>query len=67
MWFCPQTVTELLRRAGFRVGKLYFVDDIQKEVVASYNYKTFVSLWKAARRLMPRRLRNTMVVVCQPS
>jgi 2-polyprenyl-3-methyl-5-hydroxy-6-metoxy-1,4-benzoquinol methylase len=67
MWFCPQTVTELLRRAGFRVGKLYFVDDIQKEVVASYNYKTFVSLWKAARWLLPRRLRNTMVVVCQPS
>ena len=65
MWFCPQTVKELLRRAGFSVSELYFVDDLRKDAIASYYYRAFVVLWKAARLFLPRRLRNTMVVVCE--
>jgi len=49
MWFCPQTVKELLRRAGFKVTNLYFVDDLRKDSIASYYYKTYVTIWKAAR------------------
>jgi 2-polyprenyl-3-methyl-5-hydroxy-6-metoxy-1,4-benzoquinol methylase len=64
-WFCPQTLRELLRRSGFTVTNMVFVDDMQSEIVASYYYKAFVYLWRLMRFSLPRRLRNTMVVVCE--
>jgi 2-polyprenyl-3-methyl-5-hydroxy-6-metoxy-1,4-benzoquinol methylase len=45
MWFCPQTAKELLRRAGFKVTNFYFVDDLRKDSIASYYYKTYATIW----------------------
>jgi 2-polyprenyl-3-methyl-5-hydroxy-6-metoxy-1,4-benzoquinol methylase len=66
MWFCPQTLQELLRRSGFLVTNLMFVDDLVEDVVPSYFYKAFAHFWRGIRPLLPLRLRNTMVAVCEP-
>jgi SAM-dependent methyltransferase len=66
-WFCPQTLQEALRRSHFVIGDLRFVDDLRPDTSASYYYKGFAYVWKAVRFLLPRSLRNTMLVVCQRS
>jgi SAM-dependent methyltransferase len=63
-WFCPQTVRALLGRCGFSVAQLSFVDDLKPEATDSFWYKSFALVWKGVRPLLPRRLRNTMVIVC---
>jgi 2-polyprenyl-3-methyl-5-hydroxy-6-metoxy-1,4-benzoquinol methylase len=65
MWFCPQTLREILRRAELTVTSLHFVDDLQPDIVDSVYYKSFAFVWRTVRFLFPRRLRNTMVVVCE--
>jgi 2-polyprenyl-3-methyl-5-hydroxy-6-metoxy-1,4-benzoquinol methylase len=65
VWFCPQTLRELLRRCGFNIARINFVDDMQPEIIGSYYYKAFIYSWKVMRGCLPRRLRNTMVAVCE--
>jgi SAM-dependent methyltransferase len=64
LWLCPQTLRELLRRYGFGISKLDFVDDLEPELVSSRFYRAFAHGWSAVRPLLPRRLRNTMIVAC---
>ncbi len=64
LWLCPQTLRELLRRYGFRIKKLEFVDDLEPELVSSSFYRVFAHGWMGIRPLLPRRFRNTMVVAC---
>lgn len=64
LWFCPQTLAEILRRHDFIIEEREFVDDLQPELVASRFYRLFVAAWRVVRVFLPRRLRNTMVVVC---
>ncbi len=64
-WFCPQTLRELVSRSGLRLSRLLFVDDLEPELVDSRFYKAFCLSWKAARPLLPRRYRNTMVGLCE--
>jgi SAM-dependent methyltransferase len=64
VWFCPQTIQVLMARCGFAVAQLFFVDDLKPEATDSFWYKSFVPVWKGVRPFLPRRLRNTMVVVC---
>lgn len=65
VWFCPQTLRELLRRYGFRVNTIEFVDDLEPSVVSSLPYRTFAHAWSAFRWLFPKRFRNTFVVTAQ--
>jgi len=65
LWFCPQTLRELLRRGGFRIEKLEFVDDLEPALVSSRFYRAFAHGWMGLRPLLPKRFRNTMVAVCQ--
>jgi 2-polyprenyl-3-methyl-5-hydroxy-6-metoxy-1,4-benzoquinol methylase len=64
LWLCPQTLRELLRRYGFCIHKLDFVDDLEPALVSSWFYRVFAHGWMGARVLLPRRFRNTMVVAC---
>jgi SAM-dependent methyltransferase len=64
MWLCPQTIRVLVERCGFSVAQMSFVDDLKPEATDSFWYKAFAVVWKGVRPLLPRRLRNTMVVVC---
>jgi SAM-dependent methyltransferase len=66
LWFCSQTISELLRRAGFSVRHLRFLDTLEPELETSYFYRSFAYGWRGVRVLLPRRLRNTMVLVCEP-
>jgi SAM-dependent methyltransferase len=63
VWFCPQTLREMAKRCGFSVAGLYFVDDLEPELVSSRFYKAFVLAWKGIRPLFPAHYRNTMVAV----
>lgn len=65
-WFCPQTLREILRRSNFIVTDLRFVDDLRPNATDSYYYRGFAYVWKCIRPILPRTLRNTMLVVCQP-
>jgi SAM-dependent methyltransferase len=65
LWLCPQTLRELLRRCGFRITKLEFVDDLEPALVASRVYRAFTYGWSGVRLLLPKRYRNTMVAVCE--
>jgi len=65
LWFCPQTLRQLLTRCGFCITELDFVDDLAPALVSSPRYRAFARGWVAARLLLPRRLRNTMVAVCK--
>lgn len=65
LWLCPQTLRELLKRGGFRVVKLYFVDDLEPTLVSSGLYRAFAYSWKALRPIFPKRFRNTMIAVCK--
>jgi len=65
LWYCPQTLRELLRRSGFCVTKLDLVDDLAPALVSSRFYRAFARGWMGVRPLLPRRLRNTMVAVCK--
>lgn len=67
VWFCPQTIRVLLARSGFSLVQLSFVDDLRPEATNSFWYKSFAWAWKGVRSFLPRRLRNTMVIVCEPS
>jgi SAM-dependent methyltransferase len=64
-WFCPQTLKELLRRYGFEIRQQMIVDDLCPEFVSSIPYKVFGYTWKVVRTFLPKRFRNTMVVVCE--
>jgi len=66
MWFCPQTILEILRRYDFVVTSFEFVDDLDERGVDSVVYKIFAFTWKAIRWILPVRYRNTMVLVCKP-
>ena len=65
-WFDPQTIRQLLERCGFRIDKLWFVDDLQPDIDPSWYYKAFCSAWRLFRPFWPRRFRNTVVVVASP-
>lgn|SRR5208337_116093 len=65
VWFCPQTLRELLRRSGFCITKLDFVDGFAPALVSSLFYRAFARGWVGVRPLLPRRFRNTMVAVCK--
>ncbi|MGH9691180.1 MAG: class I SAM-dependent methyltransferase [Candidatus Acidiferrales bacterium] len=66
LWLCPQTLRELLRRSGFRMEKLCFVDDLEPALVSSRFYRAFAHGWVGLRPLLSKRFRNTMIAVCQP-
>lgn len=67
VWFCPQTIRAILARCGFSVVQLSFADDLKPEATDSFWYKSFSLGWKCLRPMLPRRLRNTMIVVCESS
>jgi 2-polyprenyl-3-methyl-5-hydroxy-6-metoxy-1,4-benzoquinol methylase len=64
LWFCPQTLGEVLKRCGFCMNKLDFVDDLEPALVSSLFYRAFAHGWTAVRPLLPKRFRNTMIAVC---
>jgi SAM-dependent methyltransferase len=66
-WFCPQTVRVLVGRCGLSVVQLSLVDDLKPEATDSFLYKWFCFSWKCFRLFLPRRLRNTMILVCELS
>jgi 2-polyprenyl-3-methyl-5-hydroxy-6-metoxy-1,4-benzoquinol methylase len=65
-WFCAQTLTEALRRAGYRVVELEFADDLAPKSGNSRSYTIFCYLWALVRPFFPKRFRNTMILVCTP-
>lgn len=67
LWFCPQTLSQTARRAGFSVTELRFVDSLCPELVPSGWYKSFALCWKFLRPLLPKRFRNTIVAVLEPA
>ncbi len=65
-WFCPQTLQELSRRAGFRTVHWEYVADYRTEG-QRLRYRTFASLTSWLPRLLPDRLRcNTILFVLEP-
>jgi 2-polyprenyl-3-methyl-5-hydroxy-6-metoxy-1,4-benzoquinol methylase len=64
MWFCPQTVIQLLRRCGFSVMQLFFVDDLKLDSTDSIFYRLYAHSWKLLRPFLPKRFRNTIIIVC---
>jgi SAM-dependent methyltransferase len=60
-WFDEQTLTQLLRRSGFQIAELRYVDDLYVEE-AGRLFRGFATLWRLGRRLFPERLRTTLVV-----
>ncbi|MGA9882240.1 MAG: methyltransferase domain-containing protein [Candidatus Acidiferrales bacterium] len=65
LWFCPQTLREILRRCGFLIDKLEFVDDLEPNLSPSRWYHAFARVWMATHSVVPTRFRNTMVAVCR--
>jgi 2-polyprenyl-3-methyl-5-hydroxy-6-metoxy-1,4-benzoquinol methylase len=62
-WFCPQTLAQLMGRAGFRIEELRYVDSLLPQ--ASYvgrSYRAFAHTWLRIRGVLPDRYRNTLVV-----
>ena len=66
-WFCAQTLREILNRSGFEIEKLLLVDDLKPGLVKSQFYKAFSYSWKATRSMIPKRFRNTLLVVARRS
>jgi 2-polyprenyl-3-methyl-5-hydroxy-6-metoxy-1,4-benzoquinol methylase len=67
-WFCGQTLAQRLERAGYRVEELRHVDDLRPEATqVGPVYRLFASGWVRARRFLPNRYRNTVVVVATPA
>jgi 2-polyprenyl-3-methyl-5-hydroxy-6-metoxy-1,4-benzoquinol methylase len=63
-WFCGQTLSQRLERAGFQVEEVRHVDDLRPEAsVVGGLYRLFVGVWRMIRAVLPRRYRNTVVVV----
>ena len=67
MWFCPQTLRALAERCGLRILSLRFVDELAPGLLPDLPYRAFALFWLALRKLFPKRYRNTMVAVCEPS
>jgi 2-polyprenyl-3-methyl-5-hydroxy-6-metoxy-1,4-benzoquinol methylase len=66
-WFCGQTLSQRLERSGFRVEEVGFVDDLRPDAtVVGSTYRLFARGWLKARRFLPSRYRNTLVVVATP-
>ena len=65
-WFCAQTLTEALRRAGYRVVELEFVDDLAPIRGIPNPIQSFAIPWTLVRPFFPKRFRNTMILVCAP-
>lgn len=65
MWFCPQTLCQILSRHGFSRVDFHFADDLRPEIVSSTFYRSFARAWRVVRPVFPRRYRNTIVAVCE--
>ena len=44
LWMCPQTLHQIAERYGFRVTKMFFVDDLRPEIVPSLWYRAFAQV-----------------------
>lgn len=63
-WFCGQTLSRRLERAGFRVEEVRHVDDLRPEAsVVGPVYRLFARAWGRVRAFFPSRYRNTLIVV----
>ena len=60
-WFDRQTLDQLLRRFGFVVDTVDYVDDIRIESTSAL-FGVFARGWLAIRGALPRRFRSTLVV-----
>jgi len=65
-WFDGQTLSELLRRSGYRVERTHHVDDLRTDAASSAGYRAFAAAWGGARRVVPARFRHTIVVTAAP-
>jgi SAM-dependent methyltransferase len=62
-WLCPETLSNLAQRYGFKVLHFELVTDYLPGV-PSWKYRLFVFLMRTLGRLLPRRLRsNAMLFV----
>jgi len=66
-WYCAQTARQLLEREGFAINRIRFVDDLRGDASESSLYRTFARVWGDARRLLPVRVRSTIVIDASPS
>jgi 2-polyprenyl-3-methyl-5-hydroxy-6-metoxy-1,4-benzoquinol methylase len=67
-WFCAQTLGQRLERAGFRVERTLYVDDLRPGAGnVGGLYRLFARVWGKVRRFAPERYRNTLVVVATPA
>jgi SAM-dependent methyltransferase len=65
-WFCPRTMTELAKRAGFKVSHFELIDDYDPDN-CSFLYRQFGRLMKLSSPVLPERLKKTMLFVLVPT
>jgi SAM-dependent methyltransferase len=66
IWLCPQTLSQLAERSGFRVREMLFADDLRPGVTPTFWYRIFAQIYKLCRPLLPKKTRNTIVAVLEP-
>jgi cyclopropane fatty-acyl-phospholipid synthase-like methyltransferase len=65
-WFCPRTMAELAKRAGFKVSHFELMDDYDPDD-SSFLYRQFGRLMKLSSPVLPKRLKKTMLFVLVPN
>lgn len=61
-WYCPATVTELARRAGFVIETLRLIDDYDPHV-KSLKYRAYWAVLRALGWLLPEKMRKTTMLL----
>jgi len=65
-WFCPRTMTELVKRNGLRIEHFELIDDYSPDI-PSLRYRAFIALRRGLGFLLPRLLaKNAMLFVLTP-
>lgn len=65
-WFCLRTMTALAERYGFEVQHVDLIDDYRSDE-SSFAYRQFGRLMQRLGRIIPRRLKKTMLFVLVPN
>jgi SAM-dependent methyltransferase len=64
-WFCPQTLSVLIQRCGYKIRHFELIEDYEHDN-PSARYRGFIRLLRWVGWLIPRRLRcNAMLVVLE--
>jgi SAM-dependent methyltransferase len=61
-WFCRQTMQSLVERAGFKIDHFELIEDYDP-TDPSPVYRLFVRFVRAFRFLLPKRLRNNVMLI----